>query len=89
MMDHWRSIPFPEYYPFPLRLSPHTFMGLGKFIAGRLYQMRSQKRYLAAHSSWFNDTNSLLCQLCGDEPKSFSPAILRYLVKTAARAPQL
>lgn len=89
MMDHWRSIPFPEYYPFPLHLSPHAFMGLEKFIAGHLHQMRSQKRYLAAYPSWFNDTNSPLCQLCGDEPKSFNHAILRYLAKTAARAPQL
>ena len=51
MMEHWRSLPLPDYYPYPLRLSPHPFMGLGKFMAGRIHQMRSQKSYLAAHPS--------------------------------------
>src|SRR5437868_4324102 len=27
----------PDYYPFPLRLSPHPFMGLGKFMASRIH----------------------------------------------------
>ena len=26
MMDHWRSLPLPDYYPYPLHLSPHPFM---------------------------------------------------------------
>ena len=51
IMDHWRSLPLPEYYPFSLRLSPHLFIGLGKFMAGRIHQMRAQKSYLAAHPS--------------------------------------
>ena len=53
MMEHWRSLSLPDYYPYPLRLSPHLFMDLGKFMAGRIHQMRSQKSYLAAHPSWF------------------------------------
>ena len=51
MMDHWHSLPLPDYYPYPLRLSPHLFMGLGKFVAGHIHHMRSQKSYLAAHPS--------------------------------------
>ena len=41
--------PTPPYYEFPPSLSPHPFMGLGKFVAGRINQMRSAKSYLAAH----------------------------------------
>ena len=68
MMDHWRSLPLSDYYPCPLRLSPHPFMGLGKFMAGRTHQMHTQKSYLAAHPSWFNADDSPLCPLFGDEP---------------------
>ena len=84
MIDHWRSLPLPCYYPYPLRLSPHPFMGLGKFIAGCIHQMRSQKSYLAAHPSLFNANDSRLCRLCGDEPLTFSHAILRCPVKASA-----
>ena len=89
MIEHWRSFPLPDYYPYPLRLSPHPFMGLGKFMAGRIHQMRSQKSYLAAHPSWFNAHDSTLCCLCGDEPETFSHAILRCPAKALARARHL
>ena len=46
MLEHWRSFsPVSAYYTFPLSLSPHPFMGLGKFMAGRIHQMRAQKSY--------------------------------------------
>ena len=89
MMEHWRSLPLPDYYPYPLRLSPHPFMGLGKFMAGRIHQMPFQKGYLAAHPSWFNAHNSTLCPLCGDEAETFSHAILRSPAKASARARHL
>ena len=89
MMDHWRSLPLLSYYPYPLRFSPHPFMGLGKFMAGRIHQMRSQKSYLATHPSWCNADESRLCPLCGDEPETFSHAILPYPVKPSARARHL
>ena len=89
IMNHWRSLPLPAYYSFPLRLAPHTFVGLGKFVAGRIHQMRAQKSYLAAHLSWFNASDSQLCPLCGDEPESFSHAILHCPAKAAARAHHL
>ena len=48
----WTNIaPLPTYYTYPLLLSPHPFMGLGKFVAGRIHQMRPQQGYLAAHRS--------------------------------------
>ena len=86
MMEHWHSFPLSDYYPYPLRLSPHPFMGLGKFMAGRIHQMRFQKSYLAAHPSWFNAHEFTLCPLCGDEPETFSHAILRCPAKAFARA---
>ena len=89
MIAHWRSLPLPSYYPYPLRLSPHPFIGLGEFMASRIHQMRSQKSYLAAHPSWFNADDSQLCPLCGDKPETFSHAILRCPVKASARARHL
>ena len=50
LVEEWKTkAPTPAYYAFPLSLTPHPFMGLGKFIAGRIHQMRVQKSYLAAH----------------------------------------
>ena len=41
MLDSCRlSHPPLPYYSFHLSLTPHPFMGLGKFIAGRINQMR-------------------------------------------------
>ena len=51
--------------------------------------MRSQKSYLAAHPSWFNAYESTLFPLCGDEPETFSHAILRCHTKASARARHL
>ena len=38
-----KHFPTPSYYPYPPRLTPHPLMGLDKFIAGRIHQMRSGK----------------------------------------------
>ena len=88
-MEQWRSLPLLEYYPYLLRLSPYPFMGLEKFLAGRIHQMRSQKNYLAAHPSWLNAHVSQLYPLCGDEPATFSHAIIRCPAKASARARHL
>ena len=89
MMEHWRFLPLPSYYPYPLRLSPHSFMSLGKFMSGRIHHMRSRKSYLATHTSWFNADDSQLCPLCSDEPETFSHAILHCSTKASARARHL
>ena len=44
-----------DYYTYPCRLDPHPFMGLDKFLAGRLRQMRTNKSYLATHPSWWSE----------------------------------
>jgi len=42
----------PGYYLHPPALSPRPFMGLGKFVAGRIHQMRARQGYLTAHPTW-------------------------------------
>ena len=86
MLEHWRSFfPVPAYYTFPLSLSPHPFMGLGKFMAGRIHPMLAHKSYLAAHPSWFDISPSKLCPLCGDEQETFSHTVLRCPAKAPTR----
>ena len=44
LMDEWdKAAPDPARYPFRPSLKPHPFMGLDKFLAGRLHPMRSGK----------------------------------------------
>ena len=53
LLEKWRRMAPPSpYYTFLLSLTPYPFMGLGKFMAGRIHQMRPQKSYLTAHPSW-------------------------------------
>jgi len=73
----WRSLaPPPPGYPYPPSLTPHPFMGLPKFMAGRFHQMRSGKSYLAAHPSWFNRDTPSLCPRCRASAETFEHAIL-------------
>jgi len=51
-------------------------MGLGKFVAGRIHQMRSGKSYLAAHPSWGDPDAEKSCLLCSEAPQTFEHAIL-------------
>jgi len=60
-------------------------MGLGKFVAGRIHQMRSAKSYLVAHPSWSDEDPELTCPRCGTEPESFQHIILTYPARTRVR----
>jgi len=87
MLVKWRLEHHPPpYYTFPLTLTPHPFIGLGKFIAGRIDQIRAQKSYLAAHPSWSASGVSRLCPLCREEQETFSHVILRCPLKAAPRS---
>jgi len=78
LLEEWKRLaPPPPYYIFPLSLVPHPFMGLGKFMAGRIHQRRAQKSYLAAHPSWSSLDDPKHCPRCGEEEETFSHAILR------------
>jgi len=75
-LSDWCATPAPPYYPSPPSTRPHPFMGLGKFVAGRIHQMRSGKSYLAAHSSWDNPDVDTSCTLCSQAPQTLKHAIL-------------
>ena len=51
-------------------------MGLDKFVAGRIHQMRAGKSYLAAHPSWWSQLPNDTCPRCGSAPESFAHANL-------------
>jgi len=76
LLSHWCATLAPPYYPYPPSTHPHSFMGLGKFVAGRIHQMRSGKSYLAAHPSWDNPDADTSCPLCSQAPQTFEYAIL-------------
>jgi len=77
LLLHWTSLahPPPDYAYFP-SLTPHPFMGLPKFLAGRPHQMRSGKSYLAAHPSWYNRDTPSTCPRCRKAAETFEHAIL-------------
>jgi len=87
LLVEWASrFPTPGYYLHPPALHPRPFMGLGKFVAGRIYQMRAGKSYLAAHPTWrFPDANTS-CPRCGLEPETFEHAILSCLSRQHSRS---
>jgi len=76
LLSDLSDTPAPAYYPFPPSTRPYPFMGLGKFVAGRIHQMRSGKGYLTAHPSWGNPEPDTSCPLCSEAPQTFEPAIL-------------
>ena len=73
-----RASLFPTlgYYLHPPALSPSPFMGLGKFVAGRIHQMRAGKSCLAPHSTWRSPDADSSWPICGLEPEIFKDAVL-------------
>lgn len=52
LLEEWGAqAPDPARYPYCPSLKPLSLMGLNKFDAGQLHQMRSGKGYLRAHPS--------------------------------------
>jgi len=85
LQDWVKDDPTPPYYDYPPSLTPHPFMGLGKFVAGRIHQMRAGKSYLAAHPSWSEEDPNLACPLCEIEPETFQHTILSCPAREKAR----
>jgi len=89
LMEEWdQAAPDPARYPFRPSLKPHPFMGLDKFTAGRLHQMRSGKSYLRAHPSWDSEVPTT-CPSCLSDPETFEHAILQCPAKDPARTRHL
>ena len=78
--------PPPVYYQYPCRLDPHPFMGLDKFIAGRIHQMRAHKSYLAAHPSWWSEDPDISCPSCRSDTETFEHAILHCPARSGPRS---
>jgi len=77
LLEAWSSLfPTPGYYLHPPALQPRPFMGLGKFVAGRIHQMRARKSYLAADPTCRSPDADTSCPRCGLEPETFEHAIL-------------
>ena len=77
LLAEWSSLfPSPGYYLHPPALHPRPFMGLGKFVAGRIHQMRAGNSDLAAHPTWRSSDADTSCPRCGLEPETFEHAIL-------------
>ena len=86
MLDEWETLhPAPDYYKYPCRLNPHPFMGLDKFIAGRLYLMRAHKSYLSAHPSWWSEDPDSTCPCCCSDNETFEHAILQCSTRSEHR----
>ena len=85
LMREWEErAPDPPTYEYLPSLKPHPFMGLSKFDAGRLHQMRSGKSYLRAHPFW-DDNGPNTCPRCAEAPETFEHAILHCPTKEPAR----
>jgi len=100
LLAEWPDLlPTPGYYHHLTALNSRPFMGLGMFIAGRIYQMRAGKSYLAAHPTWRSPDPDTSCPRCGLEPEAFEHTILTcpstqgarsrllYVFRVSARTP--
>ena len=67
-------------------MSQRPFIGLNKFIGGRIHEMRAGKSYLAAHPTWRTPNADTSCPYCGLEPEMFEHAILTCLFTQSARS---
>jgi len=78
LLDEWRCLVLPpSYYTFPLSLTPHPFIGLAKFMAGRIHEMTAHPTYLPSDPSWFRLDGFTHCPRCREEEETFTQAILR------------
>ena len=90
MMSEWDSLhPPPEYYTYPCRRDPHPFMGLDKFLAGRLHQICAHKSYLAAHTSWSSENPDPSYHRYRSDAETFEHAILHCPASSCPRDPNL
>ena len=86
MTGEWDSFhPPSNYYTYPCRLDPHPFMGLDRFIAGRLHQIRAHKSYLAAHPAWWSEDPDSSCPSCRSDAETFEHAILHCPARSSPR----
>ena len=87
LIEDWlQLLPPPAYYHHAPALHPRSFMGLGKFMAGRIHQMRAWKSYPAAHPSWRAPEADTSCPPFGLERESLRHTNLSCPSRQGARA---
>ena len=87
LLADWTTLhPTPDYYLYQPRLTPHLFIGLDKFVAGRIHQMRAGKSYLAADPSWWSELPNPTCPRCASAQETFPHAILHCPQKNRERS---
>jgi len=89
LLTEWATLfPTPGYYLHPPTTSPRPFMGLGKFVAGKIHQMRAAgKSYLAAHATWRSPDADTSCPRSGlGQKPSSTPSYPAPRDNTAGRA---
>jgi len=85
LLEEWKmAAPDPARYTYRPLPKPHPFMGLCKFDASHLHQMRSGKSYLRAHPSSDNPAPTT-CPRCVEAPETREHAILHCSAKRPAR----
>jgi len=89
LLRQWeQAAPDSAEYPYRPSPSPHLVMGLNRFTAGHLPQMRSGKRYVRVHPSGDSDVPTT-CPRCDLAPETFQHAIHRCPAKELARSRHL
>jgi len=87
LLDDWpRLFPMPWHNHHPPALNPRPFMGLNKFMASQIHQMRAWKGYLATHPTWRTPDANTSCPRCGLEHETFEHTILACLSRHGARS---
>ena len=91
LLADWLDLgpPVPLSYPYSACLTPHAFTGLPRFICGRIHQMCTSARYLAAHVSWWSRDSSTLCPFCEEDDESFQHMILHCPARAQPRLTHL
>ncbi|KAG0127664.1 hypothetical protein HOY82DRAFT_613226 [Tuber indicum] len=86
LLTDWSLQAPPDlYYHYPVSTRPHAFIGLDRFIAGRIYQICSGKSYLSRHHAWDKDGEPSLCWHSKKEDANLHHAILTCTAKADLR----
>jgi len=75
----------PGDYHHPPMVNPRPFMGMGKFISGRIHHIRACTTYLPAHPTLRSPDADTPCPHYGLEPETFTHASLSCPARQHAR----
>lgn len=85
IQDSPQLFPPPSYHHHPQVMHPQPIMGLCKFVAGCMHQIRARKSYPAPKPTWPAPEAYTSCPPCSLEPESFEDAILTCPTRQCSR----